>query len=255
MLIAGLLVFAAVFTGCKQPNNDKTGSTTASKQTADQAETRPLTSHATPDDVHWFDDAVFLGDSITNMLNLHCANDPDALGKAKFICAPSLGFTNAQWDLNQKGNVHPSYRGKTVLAENCAKVTGANKVFIMLGMNDIGIYGTDGAMDACKTLVEKIQKNSPGVTIYMQSVTPKLTTHEDEVIYNELIRDFDAKLEAYCKKNNFKYLDIYHLVCDENGALRPEFCGDPEPRADGGMGMHFTHQACEKWIDYLKHNV
>ena len=249
MVLAVIIAAASVFAGCGDTKQKDASLTTAQSSQAATA------SHAAPGDAHWFDDAVFLGDSVTKMLDIYCADDPEALGDAKFVCAGSLGFTNAQWDIDAEDNVHPTYRGKTVLAENCAKETGANKGFIMLGMNDIGVYGLDGSMDACKSLVDKIRKNSPDVAIYIQSVTPKLSTHEDEVIYNELIRDFDAKLEEYCKENDFKYLDIYNVVCDGDGALRPEYCGDPEPASEGGQGIHFTNEACRIWVEYLKNNV
>lgn len=201
-------------------------------------------------DASWFDDAVFVGDSITLKLNYYCDSHPEALGNAQFFCAGSLGYTNALWNINQEGNVHPQFQGKTQLAENCAKVTGASKVFVMLGMNDVGFYGSNTALESAKKLISKIRNNSPNATIYVQSVTPILNGKEKGDLTNENIRYFDEILKEYCEKSGYKYFDIYSLFADENGYLTPDYCSDPE-----SMGIHFTDVACEMWIDYLKNNV
>ena len=101
--------------------------------------------------VSWFDDAVFVGDSVTLKLSYYCDEDPEnTLSDAKFFCAGSLGYTNALWDLDQEDAVHPYYQGQNYQSKDCDSVTGANKVFIMLGMNDIGLYGIDDTMQSAK---------------------------------------------------------------------------------------------------------
>lgn len=241
------MLFAAIGAGCGSSESSAAGS---KKEETKQTSAPAQESHTNPVDASWFDDAVFVGDSVTLMLNIACDNDPTLLGDAKFLCGGSLGYNNSQWEIDREGNVHPQYKGETVLAENCAKVTGANKVFLMMGMNDIGVYGVDGGIDECKNLVNKIKTNSPNAIIYIQSVTPMMTSHEQENLNNTLIQEFNGKLEEVCKQNNCKYLDIYHAVCDESGALPLENCGDPE-----GQGIHFTTAACQTWVKYLKDNV
>ncbi len=198
----------------------------------------------------WFDDAVFVGDSITVMLNLYCDNDPEALGKVQFFCAESLGYNNAQWALDDPNAVHPYYRGDQQLTENCAELTGAKKVFIMLGMNDLEGYGIDETMKACESLVNKIKSHTPDVKIYLQSVTPRLKEYEKTNLNNKIIDDFNVKLKAFCEKNQYKYLDINSIMRDETGALKPEYCSDPDV-----LGIHFTNEACGNWVQYLKNHV
>ena len=95
----------------------------------------------------WFDDAVFIGDSVTLKLS-YFVEDHDDLGKAEFLCAGSLGYTNALWDLDHEDNVHPTLNGEKVTVDEGAKALGSKKIFIMLGMNDIGLYGVDGAVSS-----------------------------------------------------------------------------------------------------------
>ena len=201
-------------------------------------------------DASWFDDAVFLGDSVTLKLSYYCEEYPEALGDAKFFCAGSLGYTSALWELDREDSVHPYYRGKNYLSQDCAKITGAKKVFVMLGMNDIGLYGIDESMKSVETLITNIKKTSPEAKIYIQSVTPIIKGMEKKDLSNKLVRSFNKKLEAFCKENSYPYLDIYGLLADKDGYLPPEYCGDQE-----AQGIHFTDAACELWVKYLKENV
>lgn len=201
-------------------------------------------------DASWFNDAVFLGDSVTLKLSYYCDAHPEALGTAQFFCAGSLGYTNALWDLDAENAVHPYYKGSAQLSENCAVVTGAKKVFVMLGMNDIGLYGVEDTLQSLNTLLSKIHTNSPEAAIYVQSVTPILSGFENGTFNNKTVRTFNARVSQYCEANGLKYIDIYSLMCDENGYLKPENCGDPE-----ALGIHFTDSACQIWVDALKRNA
>lgn len=242
-ILAVILCLMMVFLyGCSKSDESSTVETT-SAISSDSSKTSPV-------DASWFDDSVFVGDSVTLKLNYYCDANPDALGNAQFFCAGSLGYTSALWDLYQANAVHPYYKGQVQLAENCAVETGASKVFVMLGMNDIGLYGIDGSMDSAKELVARIKKNSPDATIYIQSVTPILMGKESGELNNANIRSFNEKLKAYCDESGYKYLDIYTLLADENGYLPAEYCGDVD-----AMGIHFNDTSCAMWVDYLKKNV
>ena len=187
---------------------------------------------------------------MTLKLSYYCEDHPEALSDTQFFCAGSLSYTNALWPLDDPDAVHPYYQGQTYLTEDCAKVTGAKKVFIMLGMNDIGLSGVDGAMENANTLIGNIKKNSPDVTFYIESVTPMIPSAEGDVLNNTKIRELDERLEQFANENGYQYLDLYHALADEDGCLPLEYCGDPD-----GQGIHFTDEACELWVQYLKENV
>ena len=231
-----------------QPQTNAVAATHAADATAPAATTPPKTGAGV--DAAWFDDAVFVGDSVTLKLSYYCEDHPEALSDTQFFCAGSLSYTNALWPLDDPDAVHPYYQGQTYLTEDCAKVTGAKKVFIMLGMNDIGLSGVDGAMENANTLIGNIKKNSPDVTFYIESVTPMIPSAEGDVLNNTKIRELDERLEQFANENGYQYLDLYHALADEDGCLPLEYCGDPD-----GQGIHFTDEACEVWVQYLKENV
>ena len=203
-----------------------------------------------PKSAEWFDNAVFVGDSVTLKLSYYCESNQDALGKADFYCAGSLGYTNALWDIDDSRAVHPYYQGEVHLTEDCVEVTGKDNVFIMLGMNDIGLYGVDGAMDSCKTLISHILEKSPDAHIYIQSVTPMIKEAQIESFNNTLVKEFNDKLKEYCETNHYKYLDVFSALADDEGNLPLDYCSDPD-----NMGLHFNDTSCKIWADYLKENA
>lgn len=208
-----------------------------------------------PVDASWFDDAVFVGDSVTLKLSYYC-DDSDALGDTTFLCEGSLGYTNALWDIDHEDNVHPSYKGVKYTVDEGVKEINPNKIFIMLGMNDIGLYGIDGGIESMIELTDKVHANCPDAVIYIESVTPMVAGNSLGDLNNENIYAFDEKLKEVCADKGYKYLDITEAVSDENGDLVYEYCGDP-PTDDNpdAMGLHFTDEGCAKWVEYLKGHV
>lgn len=274
LILSAALIIAAVFSGCGSDNTRKgseprTESTASTESKASEKSSEASAAESskasegsegskaegTPVDASWFDDAVFIGDSVTLKLSYYC-EDHDDLGKAEFLCAGSLGYTNALWDLDHEDNVHPTYNGEKVTVDEGAKQLGAKKILIMLGMNDIGLYGIDGATSSMIELTDKIAEKCPDATIYIQSVTPMVEGNSLGDLNNENIYKFDDKLKEVCTDKGYKYLDVASAVSDENGNLIYEYCGDP-PTDDNpdAMGLHFTNEGCKKWAEYLRNNV
>lgn len=241
-----LLCTAFLLGGC----GNNAAKETASSAIETVAQTDSGYDETSPKSAQWFDNAVFVGDSVTLKLDYYCEEHPEALGKASFYCAGSLGYNNALWAIDNEKAVHPYYQGETHLTEDCAAVTGKNNVFIMLGMNDIGLYGPQGAMEACQTVVDNLLKKSPDARLYLQSVTPMIDSVQIKSFNNELIREFNGLLKSYCDKKGYKYLDVYSAFADENGNLPDKLCSDPD-----NMGLHFNDTSCQMWVDFLKNNA
>ena len=246
-IIVLILCTALLLAGCG--DNKADSATENATQDVTEADTYGYDT-TSPKSAEWFDNAVFVGDSVTLKLSYYCESNPDALGEAAFFCGGNLGYTNALWDIDDPSAVHPYYQGEIHLAEDCAKATGKDNVFIMLGMNDIGLYGVDGAMESCKTVISHLAEKSPNAHIYNQSVTPMIEKAQVDSFNNTLVKEFDGKLKEFCETNHYKYLDVFSALADENGNLPEEYCSDPDD-----MGLHFTDSACKIWADYLKENA
>ena len=193
-----------------------------------------------------FDDAVFVGDSVSVMLQYYCTSTK-ALGEAKFLCAGSLSATNALAPVTQ-ASVHPSFQGIKVKVEDGVAASGANKVYIMLGINNIS-FGLDKSTGDMVELIEGILEKSPEVSIYIQSVTPmsKASNILSQGLNNEKIRQYNLRMEEICAERGWYFVNVAEAFCDSEGYLPAEYCSDYS-----GMGIHFTNAAAQHWIAYLK---
>ena len=257
-LTAFLIVSAA--SGCSGKNNEHSATMTyaqtkATEQSDNATEpakaTKPETSQKSVGVApSYFDDAVFVGDSITASFQMYVENrraeNVDCLGKAYVLAAASLGYTNSFIPVGDESCVLPVYQGVQQPIEDSIAKIGAKKVYIMLGMNDIAQVDYDTALENAKKVIGNIKAKSPKAKIYIESVTPMVESAQYDALNNEKIRGWNRIMKSFAEENGYYYLDIYSVVADEDGNLREEYCGDPD-----GMGMHFLMNADEKWEEYL----
>ena len=198
-------------------------------------------------DASYFDDAAFVGDSVSLKLSYYAAAT-GALGNAQFFTAGSLGAANSLWEVSDE-SVHPSYQGTKMLVEDCIAYSGVSKVYIMLGMNDLGLYGLEDTLVNYEELVNRIKTKSPDVQIIVQSMTPMTATSpiSGEDLNNDNIKIYNSRLSELCEKNGWNFVDVASVMYDADGiSLNPDFCSDPEV-----MGLHFTEAGCAEWVEYL----
>ncbi len=260
------LCLTLVFVACNDSGNEHTTTgeenitgvnTTAPNNTEDpSAVTNPAhnntgTIGAVPESAKvsadYFDNTAFVGDSVSLKLSYYAAAT-GALGKAQFFTAGSLGCANALWEVSEE-SVHPSYQGTKMLVEDCVANSGADTLYIMLGMNDIGLYGIDATIENYKTLLGKIIDKSPQIQVVVQSMTPMTDTSTilGEDLNNENIKIYNSRLSEMCTENGWAFVDVASVMYDAEGVnLNRDFCSDPD-----GLGVHFTEAGCEKWVEYL----
>ena len=201
-------------------------------------------------DDSYFDDALFVGDSVTLKLRQYALNarkngEPTLLGQANFLAAQSFSARNALREVSET-SIHPVIGGVKMTLEEAVAISGAKKLYIMLGMNDVGVVGAEKSVQNMLELLRRIQEKNPGIRIFVESATPRLSGTEPTT--GQLF-EYDVKLyDAILALNdpNICYVDVAYVMRDEQGKLRAEFCGDP-----GGMAIHFTNEGCRQWIDYL----
>ncbi len=209
-----------------------------------------LVPEQTAVDGSWFDDAVFVGDSVSLRLNYY-ESAVDKLGGAQFLTAGSLGSGNALWPVSD-GSVHPAYQGEKMSLEDSVAKSGAKKLYIMLGMNDLAVYGVDGTVENLTTLLKNIQAKTPDLTVFVETMTPMTATSNilGSGLNNDVIREYNKKLEEMCNTNGWYLVDVASVMYAEDGTLKADYCSDPED-----MGVHFTNTGCEAWIQYLLTHV
>lgn len=194
----------------------------------------------------YFDDAVFIGDSVSLGLTYYEAAN-DRLGKAQFLTAGSLSATNALWSVSSS-SVHPRYNGEKMKLEKSVPLTKAKKIYIMLGMNDISM-GVDYSLGNFETLCDNIHKAAPDAVFYVQSVTPKANQgakNFSSYLNNNNITLYNKKMSQLCREKGWYFINVAETMFDSAGFLKRSYCSDPD-----GMGMHFMPDGCAAWVDYL----
>ncbi|MDY4105011.1 MAG: GDSL-type esterase/lipase family protein [Oscillospiraceae bacterium] len=188
----------------------------------------------------WFDDALFIGDSVTLGLSLYCGEN---LGKAQFLCAGSMSATNLL-----SGLIVPTFQGQSVSLAEGVTMSGASKIYIMLGMNNIA-FGVDEAAADMLTVISQVLEANPDVTIIIQSVTPMASTSNiaGRDLNNDNIRAYNAKMQELCQENEWYFVNVAEVMTGEDGCLRTDVCSDPND-----MGIHVSAAGVAVWIDYLK---
>lgn len=261
-----LLAAALLLTGCAKGQANASASKSTSSGIASAASNSaassaiqeatssiPVTANApqqsttVPD--AFFDDAVFIGDSVSLKLKNYTLkqrkNNKNLFGNAQFLAAGSMGTGNALKPVTED-SIHPLVEGKKRSLPDGVNVLHGKKVYIMLGINDIAVYGTASAVENMTKLLEQIKTAVPDAEFYVQSATPILKEKQKEKLNNASLQEYNEKLKAKAQEKGWHYLDVASVLKDTEGNLKKEYCSDPQDN-----GLHFTDTACQIWADYL----
>ncbi len=201
----------------------------------------------------FWSDAVFVGDSImmhwTNYMTARrdAASYPDFGGKffngAKALTAASLGVNNALWAVSSE-SVHPKYQGQQMQLWNSIPLTGAKKVAMMFGMNDVALYGVSASIESYGRLIDLIKTNAPEAEFYIVSATYPIKNAVKKSPSRDLLRDWNLALIDFCRTNGYNFINLTDALCDDEGYLRTDFCND--------SWIHQTSAARVVWADILR---
>lgn len=192
-----------------------------------------------PDEANdFFSDAVFMGDSISYSLYVYQSKTKE-LGEPMFLVRGKLSLQNT---LNHVMKVY--YQGKEMTPWEAIAASGAKKLFIMLGTNDIGYYGIDETMERWITFVENIRELCPDIQIYIQSLTPMWTESEQKLLNNANIDRYNQQLEAFAKENDCHFVNIAPYFKDSTNGMAVNYSGD--------RYVHMCEEGVSAWVTILK---
>lgn len=200
----------------------------------------------------YFNDAVFIGDSISYGLNLYVtgrrAQGENLLGSGVFLTSGSLSYANSLWDVSDE-SVHPTYNGEKMKLESAIGMIQPGKVYILLGTNDVALYGVEQTIINADTQISRILEAAPDAEIFIMSTTPKYSPAEVEIdgeLNNSSIDQLNAAMREFADEKGYNFLNIAPMFKDETGGLAADYCSDKE-----SMGIHFSYAAYDMWLDFL----
>lgn len=181
----------------------------------------------------YYSDAVFLGDSRTDGFRLYSGLTTPTYLSAKSISVINIGSER----------VISAGDGSYVSILNALSWKEYGKVYIMLGINEIGISPSSYAL-YYSDLIKTVKEIQPNAIIYLQAIIPVSEKKDSEqTIYNNSnILKFNAEIKKLADEHSVYYIDTYSALADENGYLPADATFD---------GVHLTGSYCKVWREYL----
>ncbi len=182
----------------------------------------------------WFDDACFIGDSRTQGLMLYATPGNAAFFASKGLTVSKV-FSDATVDIDG---------GKLSVNDALGK-RSFGKVYIMLGVNELGWSYPDAFAKRYGDLVDRVKETQPNAKIFVQSIFPvsAAKSEREQYINNPRILQYNELLRTMCREKQVAYLNVREAVEDGKGNLPDDASSD---------GVHLNAAYCRKWRDYLK---
>ena len=137
--------------------------------------------------------------------------------------------------------------GEEVTLLEDMKNRNIQKVYLMLGINELGWSYSQVFVNDYAELIRQIKEIKPNCEIYLQSIIPvtKEKSDSDDIYNNTKIAEYNRLIKDLAARENVKYLDVKSAVVDSGGNL---------PSSASTDGIHINKTYCLKWLDYIKNN-
>ena len=201
----------------------------------------PVEESEPAEDDSFFDNAVFLGDSRTEGLQLF-----GGLKHGTYYWA--RGMTVFRVD-NEEYKIAP------VDGENYTIIDALNKqsfdaVYIMIGVNELG-YTAESYENGLARLVDKVVAAQPEAVVYLQIMPPlnDAMCRANGLAYyinNDNLQKFNEAIRRVAAEKKVALLNTAEVYTGEDGQLPEELAND---------GCHFAYGAYSLWADYLRNHI
>ena len=191
-----------------------------------------------PVEESWFADAVFLGDSRTDGLQLY-----SGIKGTTFFSYQGLSV----FTIDDKECIELEDGETVTVVEALSRGTYA-KVYVMLGINELGYRDTNAFKQAYLDLVDAIRESQPDADIYLQTQPPVNETVAaqkgmSEYINNERIQLFNDLIAQVAEEKETALVDVWEAYDKEDGGMPADLTSD---------GVHMKRAGYVIWYDYLK---
>lgn len=174
----------------------------------------------------FYEKSLFVGDELMASFKDYLATKPNGfLGSPKFLTAKSLTISTLLTPISEKSN-HPIYNNNKILVETAVEKLNINRVYFMLGYNDILSSGIDKTLANYKTLISRIKTKKPNTKFYIINVAYMYEGTETKEINNTYLRSFNNKLSLNSNSLGANIINYAHALIEKNGYLKDEYSND-----------------------------
>ncbi len=224
-------------------NNNKSStknhnSNTTDQPTLDDFFDKPIAKSNTIVNDDYFNDVIFIGDSITSGIKLY-----KTAKNAMIISKTGLNIDSITKDSIEIDN-------QVISILDTIKQSGRKQIYIMIGSNGIGWLTNEYMTTLYSNWLNKLRSEIPDCVIYVQSILPitkKLSDfneNQQNTLTNEKIEKYNNEILNMCKNQHFFYLNIAEAFKDQDGNLPDE--------ASPIDGMHINANYYNIWLNYIK---
>ena len=193
----------------------------------------------TPVEKSWFNDVTFVGDSLTQGMQLYDEGLPGAMFCAYRGVGPNVivnGATCRRAD------------GGTEVPLEALTAQQPRAIYVLLGTNVLG-RDTDytSFLTYYRLMLDMLAQTLPDAKIYVQSITPVRPEVCQKENHEGLNRDrlcrINDELAAIALEKDCCFLNLWEVLADDNGDLKAEYA-QPD-------GYHLQPAGYTAWVDYL----
>ena len=186
----------------------------------------------------WFEDAVFLGDSRTEGLQLY-----SGITTGTFFWEWGMSV----FKVDDTGHRKVVVNGEKMTLMEALSTGTWSKVYIMLGINDLG-YQAQSYQKALGEVVDQVREIQGDAVIYLQTMPPvnESLAEANGIAYyinNENVKAFNEAIAQVAADKQVVLLDTASCLTDSQGQLPADMSSD---------GVHFKKAGYETWLTYLK---
>ena len=188
-------------------------------------------------DNRYFDDAAFVGDSRTDGFLLY-----SGIGTGKNLTSNGLSI----FKLATRKALTIGGKEYTLLEALALEPYG--KVYLSLGVNELGYRDDQGFYDHYCKAIDSIRAAQPNAVIYIQGLIPLNEAQISSAtgrtyLTNEHLRVYNSLMRQVAEEKQVVFLDLYTEFADENGSLPADASRD---------GVHLKRNPCKQWLAYLQ---
>lgn len=190
-----------------------------------------------PVEKSWFSQVSFVGDSLTQGMQMYDTGLPGAM-----FCAYRGVGPNAIVN----GTSCKRADGAAEVPLDALTAQQPKAVYLLLGTN---VLGTDSDYTSFLTyyrlMLDMISQALPNTKIYVQSITPVRpeVSQKSPGLYKERLCEINDALSAIALEKGCTFLNLWEALADENGDLIEEYA-QPD-------GYHLLPAGYDAWVDYL----
>lgn len=185
----------------------------------------------------YLNDVLFIGDSRTSTLMEYAGWD-----NATFYVKNGLTI----WEV-MDAKIAPS-GGKTVTVKEALQNDKFGKVYIMLGINELGRGTPETFAEQFGKVIEQIKELQPDAVIVMQAIMHVTATKDAEETYinNKEINARNEKLKELADSAGVCWLNVNRITDDkDSGCLTEDYSFD---------GVHLKVKYLDIWKDFILEN-